>query len=68
MFKSMLATLALDGCETWSQLQVETLIEDREQDYGKNISPTQAVFNGRVKSRRIRSFIILILQNRLLGH
>jgi len=57
MFKSMLSILALDGCETWSQLKVETLLEDREQGHGKNISPTLAACNGRVKSRRIRCFI-----------
>ena len=36
----MLSTLSLAGCDTWSQLQVETLIEEQEQGYGKNISPT----------------------------
>jgi len=40
MLKSILSTLALDVCETWSQRQLETLIEDRKQDHGKNISPT----------------------------
>jgi hypothetical protein len=40
MFKSMLSTLALDRFENWSQHHVETLIEDPEQDHGKNTSPT----------------------------
>ena len=68
MYSSILSTIALDGCENWSQLQVETLIEDREYGPEKIISPKKGVRNRLVKSRTIRSFVILTLQQTLLGH